>query len=173
MILSTSVNREIKLDELSVKLDKSEYEPEQFPGLIYRTEEPKSGILLFSSGRLNITGVKSVAQAREVFNQVIKILRGYGVRVKKKSVLKIQNIVATANIGKEINLDKIGFYFQNTEYEPEQFPGLVYRMDDPHVVFLLFSSGNVVCVGAKKVDDVKKGINKLVRQLRKISKTGH
>ncbi|OYT56987.1 MAG: TATA-box-binding protein, partial [Candidatus Aenigmarchaeota archaeon ex4484_14] len=58
-------------------------------------------------------------------------------------------------------------------YEPEQFPGLVYRMDDPHVVFLLFSSGNVVCVGAKKVDDVKKGINKLVRQLRKIPKTGH
>ena len=163
MILSTSVNRDIELEKLSLRLDKSEYEPEQFPGLVYRTNKPKSGILIFRSGRLNIVGVKNMREAREVFKQVVKILRINGFRVKKKSKLKVENIVASARIAKEIDLDKLGFDFKNTEYEPEQFPGLIYRMDEPKLVFLLFSSGRIVCVGARKINHIKIGIKKLIK----------
>ena len=166
IILSTSVNRTIKLNELSRKLDKSEYEPEQFPGLIYRTQNPKSGILIFSSGRMNITGVKSIKEARDVYRQVIRILRKNGIYIRKKSKLKIENIVSSSKIANEINLDAIGFKFKNTEYEPEQFPGLIYRMDEPKLVFLIFSSGRIVCVGAKKVEEIKKGIANLSRKIK-------
>jgi len=169
MILSTSVNRPVKLDRLSLKLDKSEYEPEQFPGLVYRTESPKSGVLLFSSGRLNIVGVKNIREGREVLSQIVKILDDNGFEVKNKSKLKVENIVASAKIAKEINLDKIGFEFENTEYEPEQFPGLIYRMTEPKLVFLLFSSGRIVCVGSTKTDDIKKGIAKLLKQIKPFS----
>ena len=63
--------------------------------------------------------------------------------------IKIQNIVASANLQSTLNLEAVALELENTEYEPEQFPGLVYRLSDPKVVLLLFGSGKVVCTGAK------------------------
>ena len=79
--------------------------------------------------------------------------------------IKIQNIVASANLGKVLNLEAVALDLENTEYEPEQFPGLVYRLEDPKVVLLLFGSGKVVCTGAKTADQAQLGVQKTKERL--------
>ncbi|RLI34275.1 TATA box-binding protein, partial [Candidatus Bathyarchaeota archaeon] len=78
---------------------------------------------------------------------------------------KIQNIVASANLGGMIDLEKAAYTLGRTMYEPEQFPGLIYRMDDPKVVILLFASGKLVCTGAKKESEVYEAVKKLHERL--------
>ena len=79
---------------------------------------------------------------------------------------KIENIVASANLNAELDLYAIARERDNVEYEPEQFPGLVYRVFNPKVVALLFGSGKVVCTGAKNPDDIKIAIKKIKEELR-------
>ncbi|MCJ7614580.1 TATA box-binding protein, partial [Candidatus Bathyarchaeota archaeon] len=65
-----------------------------------------------------------------------------------------------------IELEDCAYNLEKTMYEPEQFPGLIYRMDDPKVVILIFASGKIVCTGATKEEDVYKAVAKLHKQLK-------
>jgi transcription initiation factor TFIID TATA-box-binding protein len=80
-------------------------------------------------------------------------------------VVNIQNIVASAELGGEIDLESLVFKLSRVMYEPEQFPGAVFRMDDPQVVFLIFSAGKLVCVGAKKEEQVYEAVDKIQKLL--------
>ena len=93
--------------------------------------------------------------------KVIKELKKGGIIIISKPELKIQNIVASASLGGMIDLEKAAYTLAKTMYEPEQFPGLIYRMDEPKVVILLFASGKLVCTGAKKEQDVFDAVQKL------------
>jgi transcription initiation factor TFIID TATA-box-binding protein len=79
--------------------------------------------------------------------------------------LKVVNIVASAGLGGKIDLEQAVSKLVKTMYEPEQFPGLIYRMDEPKVVILLFASGNLVCTGARREQDVYDAVHKLHRIL--------
>ena len=85
--------------------------------------------------------------------------------------VEVQNIVASSDLGQEINLNTVAITLglEKVEYEPEQFPGLVYRLDDPKVVVLLFGSGKMVCTGAKVPEDVVKAVDKIADELRAAS----
>jgi transcription initiation factor TFIID TATA-box-binding protein len=107
------------------------------------------------------TGAKSEKEARRAVMKVIKELKKGGIIIISKPDLKIQNIVASASLGGMIDLEKAAYTLGKTMYEPEQFPGLIYRMDDPKVVILLFASGKLVCTGAKKEQDVYDAVRKL------------
>ena len=150
MVISVDFAEKIDLDKVANELENVEYQPEQFPGLVYRVKNPKSAVLIFSSGKMNCTGTKSMKDARKVIRTVIRDAKCLGFKTKKPKVT-IQNIVAVGNLGKKIDLDKI-LQLDNTEYEPEQFPGLVLRMKEPKVAFLIFTSGKVVETGAKDED---------------------
>ncbi|MEM2816806.1 MAG: TATA-box-binding protein, partial [Candidatus Bathyarchaeia archaeon] len=139
--------------------------PEQFPGLVFRLKRPKTATLIFNSGKMVCTGAKSEKEARRAVMKVIKELQRGGIIIISKPELKIQNIVASASLGGTIDLEKAAYSLGKTMYEPEQFPGLIYRMDDPKVVILLFASGKLVCTGAKKEQDVYDAVNKLHRML--------
>ena len=97
--------------------------------------------------------------------KVVKELKRGGIIIISKPELKIQNIVASAALGGLIDLEKAAYTLGKTMYEPEQFPGLIYRMDDPKVVILLFASGKLVCTGAKKEAEVYEAVEKLRQQL--------
>jgi transcription initiation factor TFIID TATA-box-binding protein len=87
--------------------------------------------------------------------------------VYKNPKIIVQNIVATADLGAELNLTETatGLGLENVEYEPEQFPGLVYRFKEPKVAMLLFSSGKIVCAGARSIEDASKAVEKLSDEL--------
>ena len=90
-----------------------------------------------------------------------------GTQILDKPEIKIQNIVASAYLKRVLNLNAvaIGLGLENIEYEPEQFPGLVYRMSSPKVVLLLFGSGKMVITGGKKPEDVEVAVDKIVIEL--------
>lgn len=89
-------------------------------------------------------------------------------KAAKEFKIKVENVVAFAVLGVDVSLDKIVKSVENAEYEPEQFPGLVYRISEPRVAFLLFSSGKIICTGAHSLSDIRKALNKLREKLESI-----
>ena len=92
-------------------------------------------------------------------------MKSNGILITGKVEIQVQNIVASASLGGKIDLEKSAFTLGRTMYEPEQFPGLIYRMGEPKVVILLFASGKLVCTGAKKEEEVYTAVNKLHQNL--------
>src|SRR3990167_1564151 len=167
VVASTDIKKIISLDKLLNVLESSEYEPEQFPGLVYRLDNPKVATLIFRSGKIICVGARSVAAAKIAIKKTVKNIKKIGIRINEDSIkVKIENIVVSVNLGKELNLDQLAFKLEDSEYEPEQFPGLVYRIYEPKVAFLLFSSGRVVCAGAKGISAVKEAVRKLELKLK-------
>ncbi len=168
VVASTSLGTELDLQAIVLALDGAEYDPEQFPGLIYRLKEPKTATLLFRSGKAVCTGGKSLEQVEMAIGKVVKKIEAAGIVVKTKPKIEVQNIVASSDLGAKINLNSIAISIglEKVEYEPEQFPGLVYRLDSPKVVVLLFGSGKLVCTGARKPKDVEIAVDKITEELK-------
>jgi transcription initiation factor TFIID TATA-box-binding protein len=161
VVASATLNQKVDLNAVVKSYPGVEYRPEQFPGLVFRLKRPKTATLIFNSGKMVCTGAKSEKEARRAVMKVIKELKKGGIIIISKPELKIQNIVASASLGGMIDLEKAAYTLGKTMYEPEQFPGLIYRMDEPKVVILLFASGKLVCTGAKKEQDVYDAVYKL------------
>jgi transcription initiation factor TFIID TATA-box-binding protein len=168
VVASSSLGQELDLNQIEARLEGAEYNPQQFPGLVYRIKEPKTATLLFRSGKIVCTGGKSKDEVIRAVNTVIEDLKQADVVIKHTPVVEVQNIVASSDLGDEINLNTVAITLglEKVEYEPEQFPGLVYRLDDPKVVVLLFSSGKMVITGAKIPNDVIRAVDKIAEELR-------
>lgn len=138
-----------------------EYRPKQFPGLVFRLKRPKTATLIFNSGKMVCTGAKSEKESKRAIMKVVRELKKSGIIIIGNPDMKIQNIVASANLAGLIDLERSAYSLGRTMYEPEQFPGLIYRMDVPKVVILLFASGKLVCTGAKHEEDVYEAVTKL------------
>ena len=161
VVATATLNQNIDLNSIVRIFPGVEYRPEQFPGLVYRLRKPKTTTLIFSSGKMVCTGAKSERQARKAVTKVVDELKRNGIVILRKPEIQIQNIVASAGLGGHIDLEKSTYSLRRTMYEPEQFPGLIYRMDDPKVVILIFSTGKLVCTGAKKEGEVHRAVAKL------------
>jgi transcription initiation factor TFIID TATA-box-binding protein len=161
VVASATLNQKVDLNAVVKGYPGVEYRPEQFPGLVFRLKRPKTATLIFNSGKMVCTGAKSEKEARRAVMKVTKELKKGGIITISKPELKIQNIVASASLGGMIDLEKAAYTLGKTMYEPEQFPGLIYRMGEPKVVILLFASGKLVCTGAKKEQDVYDAVYKL------------
>ena len=165
IVATASLGKDVSLTKLARTQPNTEYNPDTFPGLVLRIKKPKSAVLVFSSGNLVCTGTKNLSQVKDVIQQVIKQLRKIGVNVTIKPKIDVQNIVASGSIKWDLNLNTLSLELENTEYEPEQFPGMVYKLDEPTATFLLFSNGKLVCTGTKnlrQLDDSMKQLNKNV-----------
>ncbi len=162
---SATLNQRIDLNAVVKGYPGVEYRPEQFPGLVFRLKRPKTATLIFNSGKMVCTGAKSEKESKRAVMKVIRELKKSGIIIIGKPELKIQNIVASANLAGLIDLERSAYSLGRTMYEPEQFPGLIYRMDHPKVVILLFASGKLVCTGAKKEEDVYEAVTKLHKTL--------
>jgi transcription initiation factor TFIID TATA-box-binding protein len=165
VVASATLNQRVDLNAVVKGYPGVEYRPEQFPGLVFRLKRPKTATLIFNSGKMVCTGAKSEKEAKRAVMKVIRELKKSGIIIIGKPELKIQNIVASANLYGLIDLERSAYSLGRTMYEPEQFPGLIYRMDVPKVVILLFASGKLVCTGAKQEEDVYEAVSKLHKTL--------
>ncbi len=171
VVASTGIGQEINLKQVTLALEGADYDPERFPGLVYRTKNPKTAALLFRSGKIICTGAKSIDEAHKGIENVFQSLRNIGIDVKGTPEIKVQNIVASADLHSVLNLNAIaiGLRLENIEYEPEQFPGLVYRLSDPKVVVLLFGTGKLVVTGSRKPEDAANAVDRIVKELKSLS----
>lgn len=167
VVASTQIGENIDLNKIAREVKDSEYKPKQFPGLVLRTKDPKAAALVFRSGKVVCTGSKSVEDAKRAVKQVVKIIGSLGIPVIEDPEVKVQNIVASADLGVDLNLNAIaiGLGLENIEYEPEQFPGLVYRLDNPRVVVLIFGSGKMVVTGGKDPEDARRAVERIAEEL--------
>jgi transcription initiation factor TFIID TATA-box-binding protein len=165
VVATGALHQNIDLNSIVRVFPGVEYRPEQFPGLVYRLKKPKSTTLIFSSGKMVCTGAKSEQQARKAVMKVVDELNRNGIVILGKPEIQIQNMVASVGLGGHIDLEKVSYSLKRTMYEPEQFPGLIYRMEDPKTVILIFSTGKLVCTGAKKEAEVHRSIAKLQETL--------
>jgi len=168
IVATVTLHQELDLNYISREIPGVSYQPEEFPGLILRLQNPRLTALIFGSGKMVVTGAKSVNQLIRGFKRILRMLARHGIVIRQKPSVHIQNIVASANLGVEVDLEKAAELLENSMYEPEQFPGLIYRMTDPNVVLLIFSSGKMVITGAKSEENVKKAVEKIYKTLQEL-----
>ena len=170
IVASAKVTDYLDLPVLASNIKDAEYNKKRFPGVVLRMQDPKIAALVFGSGKVVLTGAKSIENVGKGLNILGGLLRKQGIEIPKKLEFKIQNIVTSADLATPINLNKIavGFNLDKIEYEPEQFPGLVYRLDKPKVVVLLFGSGKLIITGGKEPKDAKEAVVKILSDLRSL-----
>ncbi|MEM1611141.1 MAG: TATA-box-binding protein [Sulfolobales archaeon] len=159
IVATVIFEHQLDLDLIEQGVSNIEYNPDQFPGLILRLDSPKVTALIFRSGKMVVTGAKKTSDLIKAVKKILRMFIKSGVTISGKPRIQIQNIVASANLGMEVLLEKAAYLLENTMYEPEQFPGLIYRLTDPKVVLLIFSSGKMVITGAKSEEEVEKAVN--------------
>jgi transcription initiation factor TFIID TATA-box-binding protein len=165
VVASATLNQRIDLKAVVKGNPGVEYRPETFPGLVFRIKRPKSAILIFSTGKMVCTGAKSEKETKRAIRKVVRELKKSGIIIPGKAEIRVVNMVASANLSGRIELEGAAYSLGRTMYEPEQFPGLIYRMVDPKVVILLFASGKLVCTGATKEEDVHEAVSNLHKRL--------
>lgn len=166
IVATVILENQLDLNLIETKIQDVDYNPDQFPGLVYRLESPRVTVLIFKSGKMVITGAKSVNQLIHVVKKLLKVFMDQGIPIKGKPQIQIQNIVASANLKVYIDLERAALEFENSLYEPEQFPGLIFRMDEPRVVMLIFSSGKMVITGAKMEQEVYEAVKRVAYKLK-------
>ena len=150
----------IELETLTSQFSDVE-EKTNFPGLVIKLQKPKATILLFRSGKVVITGTKSVKSLPKIVAKVRNRLKELDIELDPEPLIKVENVVSSGSFGLPINLDLISLTLDRTIYEPEVFPGLIYKVEEPKVCFLLFSSGNIICTGAKNNKDIVSAVRDL------------
>ncbi|MFA6331504.1 MAG: TATA-box-binding protein [Methanoregula sp.] len=170
IVASGAIAESIDLVLLTEKVENCELNTKRFPGAVYRIKEPKMASLIFSSGKIVLTGARNNKALIDGLAVVMMSVKGAGIETLNEPKVAITNMVCSYDLGKYINLNKmvITLNVENVEYEPEQFPGLVYRIKDPKIVVLIFSSGKIILTGGRNLEDIKKGLDVLKQMLESI-----
>ncbi|MDD3178093.1 MAG: TATA-box-binding protein [Candidatus ainarchaeum sp.] len=168
LVASSNLGQTLDLYNLAAAIPDVEYEPEQFPGAIFKLKEPKVSLLLFKNGKIIISGASSekdivagIKKATKLIGEIEK-----NVKIKASPKYEIVNLVATSSLNKTIDLFQAAVTLDDIEYEPEQFPGAIIRLYNPKITLLLFKNGKLICAGAKSEDDINKSVNKIKKLLK-------
>lgn len=167
VVASTGIEQELDLAALAGDLEPAQYDPEQFPGVVYRMQDPKAAALIFRSGKMVVTGARSMAAVGAAVEEIFDAFRGLDIHVPEDPEFIVQNVVTSGDFGQQLNLNAIavGFGLKAIEYEPEQFPGLIYRPPEVETVTLLFGSGKTVITGGSHPEDAEETIITIHEQL--------
>lgn len=172
--MSSTANLGVRLDlkKIALKCRNTEFNPRRFGAVIMRLREPRATALIFASGKMVVTGVRSTHNATLAAKKFAYVVEKVGFHPKDFIDFKVQNMVGTADVGFPIRLEGLVYaHSAFASYEPELFPGLIYRLVSPRVVFLIFVSGKVVITGAKKESDLSSALTKLYPVLVEFKKT--
>ena len=166
IVATVILENALDLNLIEARIPDVDYNPDQFPGLVYRLQSPRITALVFKSGKMVVTGAKSIKQLVWAVKTILKKFMTKGIVIQGRPQIQIQNIVASANLNVLVDLEKAAFVLPHSMYEPEQFPGLIYRMEKPRVVLLIFSSGKMVITGAKRENEVFDAVNNIYNILK-------
>jgi transcription initiation factor TFIID TATA-box-binding protein len=168
IVVSGSIADAIDLELISDKIPGCVLNKKKFPGAVYHMQNPKSAALIFASGRIVITGLVTPEDIPVALQNLLQDFRRAEIPCEDNPQVAIKNIVCSYNLGNPCSLNRIIISLmdsENIEYEPEVFPGLVCRITDPKVVFLLFSSGKTIITGGTNMKDVERSVEILRKKL--------
>jgi transcription initiation factor TFIID TATA-box-binding protein len=157
--------------DLNSLVSMGKYEPSKFPALIIKLGSPKCSLLLFRTNKIISTGLKVMDQIPSMQSQIILKLAEAGIEIiDLKS--EIVNLVATGNLDlkeKSLDLNELAINLNNCMYEPSIFPGLIYRMQNPHATFLIFGNGKFVCTGLRKEIDISQATSQFQNEVKQLN----
>ena len=170
IVSSITLGINIDIEKLSTTVSGID-NPKRFPGVIYRLKDPKLSMLIFRTGKVICSGARSKADIDRAVEQLLAKLKEGKIKVTEKPKVQIQNIVGSASLNFRVNLDQLAMDCEDTEYEPEQFPGLIFRLAEPKTVMLIFKSGKMIVTGAKTVQQANTAAEKTKEMLQTINAT--
>ena len=150
---SLNVEHDVNLSLLASTIHNTQYEKSRFPGLFIRFHNPKCVVIVFRSGKLILTGIKIFTDIDLIIERLVLQLNGILPKeiAKKSMKTEVVNIVTTANLYKEIDLNKALIKLENAVFDPEVFPGLIFKSLNPvRSSFLIFSNGKIVLMGIRE-----------------------
>ena len=167
VVAEADTGTKLNLQQLATDLEDVEYDPARFPGLICHIKDPESAIIFFTSGKLLCTGGNNIERVQGTLLGMIKKLKDMGVKINNNTSVDIQNIVASYDLHRILNLKNIAITIgkDKAEYDPARFEGLVYRQKGSQTVSLLYESGKIVCTGAKRREDLETALGALLADL--------
>ncbi|SIR73530.1 TATA binding protein of transcription factor TFIID [Haladaptatus litoreus] len=167
IVASTQIKQELDVKQLGADLEGGIYDHEQFPGVIFRSPTTQATMLLYRSGKIISTGANCIEDVEEGYRILFSHLRTLGIAVTAQPSITIQNLVSSADlrISLDLNALAIGLGIEEIEYEPEQFPGLVYRPDGISIVILVFNNGKLIITGAKTESETQIGVERVKSRL--------
>jgi transcription initiation factor TFIID TATA-box-binding protein len=172
VVATTNLGVQLDLKSIALRARNAEYNPKRFAAVIMRIREPKTTALIFSSGKIVVTGAKSEAESTKASRKYAKIVHKLGYTKAKFTEFTVQNIVASCDVSFPVRLEGLAHAHNNfCSYEPELFPGLIYRMMKPKIVLLIFVSGKVVLTGAKVRQEIYDAFNNIYHVLQLFRKT--
>jgi len=157
----------LDIDQIAEKISDFNYNPTEFAGLTLKLDDPKSAVLLLPGGKAICTGAKKITDVEAAIKKAVSMVKKIKVEVHKNYDIVVQNIVASTDLKQELHLSSIssGLILDHVDYEPKYFPGLIYNMDDFGASVLIFSSGKMVCTGAKTIEDATNAIELMKEKL--------
>lgn len=164
IVVSIQVAKSLDLDKLSQVIPDSKYNPEEVAALILHFKIPKTAVMFFSDGNVVLTGPKDMNEVDEIVKTICNRLTAAGVKLYKNPKVEIKNIIASSDLKKPLDLPTIARSLKDADYKPERFPGLIYKMNDPNTIMLLFDSGKIVCNGSKS-EEISIAIDKMTNEL--------
>lgn len=170
IVSTVSLCCRLDLKKIALHARNAEYNPKRFAAVIMRIREPRTTALIFSSGKMVCTGAKSEEDSRMAARKYARIVQKLGFPAKFKD-FKIQNMVGSCDVRFPIRLEGLVVtHSQFSSYEPELFPGLIYRMVKPRIVLLIFVSGKVVLTGAKVRSEIYEAFDSIYPMLKNFKK---
>ncbi len=161
IVSTVNLNTPLNLKNIALHARNAEYNPRKFAAVVMRLREPKTTALIFASGKMVCTGAKNEKASKIASRKFARIVQKLGFAVQFTN-FKIQNIVGSCDVNFPIDLEHIANKHSDyCSYEPEVFPGLVYRMMEPKIVLLIFVSGKIVLTGAKRKADIDVAFDKI------------
>jgi transcription initiation factor TFIID TATA-box-binding protein len=178
LVSTAKLNCDLRLREISLQEQNTQYNPKRFSGLILRMHNPLATSLIFSNGKIIVLGAKTEEDSENACRRVGKIIKNLNYPVKLTD-FKVQNVVGSCDVRFQIDLYKLDNYIKSSvkssrvAFEPEIFPGLIYRLipnkthnnesneKSPNIAFLIFNSGKIVITGGKNRNQIYEAFNKV------------
>jgi len=170
IIAHAQIANGLDINKIAEELPEFSYNPAEFSGLTLKLDHPKTAVLVLPGGKAICTGGKKIEDAETSINQVVDKIKSIKIKVKKNIKLEIQNTIVTTDLNKELHLSSIskGLLLDHVDYEPKQFPGLIFRMADIEATLIIFSTGKIVCTGTKTIEDATNAIETIKEKLTSI-----
>lgn len=155
VVMSSDTQTELEIANIASELPEASYHPNNFPGMIYRHHPLGVTVLFFRSGKITCTGSNTVEDGKTSISKAVDDMIEIGVPIEKHAPPEVQNIVLSGEMADSLNLNAIAIALglEKVEYEPEQFPGLIYKPTEIEGVCLLFGSGKIVITGVTNEDN--------------------
>eukprot|EP00213_Chloropicon_mariensis_P002685 CAMPEP_0197471068 /NCGR_PEP_ID=MMETSP1309-20131121/1914_1 /TAXON_ID=464262 /ORGANISM="Genus nov. species nov., Strain RCC998" /LENGTH=238 /DNA_ID=CAMNT_0043008465 /DNA_START=68 /DNA_END=784 /DNA_ORIENTATION=- len=171
VVATVQMNCKLDLRSIVRQARNAEYNPRRFAAVIMRIREPKTTALMFASGKMVCTGAKSEAMSQLAAKKYVRVVQKCGMPAEFKD-FKVQNMVGSCDVQFPIRLEVLAHsHSMFCSYEPEIFPGLIYKMKSPKVVLLIFVSGKIVLTGAKSREDIYSAFENIYPVLQEFKKS--